>query len=371
MSEFGDDIREMLGERTRRAVSAIARSGDEETRLAVAAERQAAVEDSRIAGAAAVPAAAILTLVVLATLAKWALAHPFLAAGAAVLIAATAFLVVRAFREEPRPDPGHDRHHDAVQVLKVLALANNRIDETDRDVIAAYMVLIPGNGLPPSICRDLASSDLPSPMDLDHHLDGALESLETSELDTLVEHVRLMRRSERRLTPVTREWYDRVERRLASGAKALRASSPALGQRIGGAFDPSQASIGPLERFDRHVAHLRDLPRDHSLDEAVDRAREPLVSLEAAEIDEDVESAIADLVDRQFAGVVASYAAARPIAEGRDVDRAVRLAAGAVDRIAAGLDELVSTQSGRAISRLDTVSRYVESRNPDSPFSPL
>lgn len=323
---------------------------------------------------ASVPAALIAGAVILLIVAEWAIEHPYLTAAGIAVTVALAWSVVRIVRlmtPAPADDPGHDRHHDAIQVLKILALANNRVDDSDREAIARYMVDIPGGNLPIGICRDLASADLPSPMDLDRHLALAQDNLSTDEIDRLLRHVREMRRGEMRLTPVTREWYDRVERRLKHGPRNLDPNAPALGQRSEAAFDPSLAAANALDRFDRHVASLRDQPRSPVLDRAVDAAREPLVVLMRAEIDHDVEEQVDEIVDRQFAGVVSTFAAARAVARGFDVDRTVELASQAVERVRAGLDELVSIQSGRALSRLDTVGRYVESRNPERGLGPI
>lgn len=331
----------------------------------------AAREDGRAALFLAPVMVAVFVFTAMGLVLDWIRAHPFAAAGTLLAVIAVVFAVWHHSRPVTRPDPGQDRHHDAIQVLKILALANNRIDVTDREIIGAYMRGIPGNLLSMQMSEEMVGRDLPSPMDLDRHIDAARLSLESAEIGLLVEQVRLMRRNERRLTPVTREWFDRAERRLARPTGILHADRNGLGITIGTVpqedeppFDPGMAWSSHLERFDATASTLDGPSLPAAVTGPLGSMRSSLETMEAVHVDEDIELELDDIVDRQFAGVTASYASARALADQDEAMRADRVLASSVERLAAAVDGLVERQTGRAIAKLETVNRYIEAKNP-------
>lgn len=272
-------------------------------------------------------------------------------------------------RDPPMPeaDPTADRHHDAVQLLKILAMANNRIDDTDRQIIGAYIRDVPGSMYGIEMAADSVAKELPYVGDLDRHIDGAVANLEPSELRTLVETIREMRRVEKRMTPLTTEWFARAERRLLRPVGSLQADRSGLGLTIGvvpeeAPFDPGSAMLTHVERFDSYVASVRrrDLPVE--VEDAITEMREPLATLDTIVVDEDVHAALDDLVDRQLQGAIAAHASALSLVD--DPDRVDAVLRSAIRRLKNGVDDCVRTQTGRAISRLDTVGRYIETKNP-------
>lgn len=275
----------------------------------------------------------------------------------------------RILRNPPLPeaDPTADRHHDAVQLLKILAMANNRIDDTDRQIIGAYIRDVPGSMYGIEMAAESVAKELPYVGDLDRHIDGAVSNLEPSELRTLVDTIREMRRVEKRMTPLTTEWFARAERRLLRPVGSLQADRRGLGLSIGmvpdeAPFDPGSAVLTHLERFDSYVAVLRRPDAPVTLEDAVSEMREPLATLDAIVVDEDVHAALDDLIDRQLQGAIAAHGSALLLVD--DPDRVDTVLTAAMGRLEEGLEDCVRTQTGRAISRLDTVGRYIETKNP-------
>lgn len=298
----------------------------------------------------------------------YVVAHPLISLAIATFLAAVFGLVWFAMRPTHEPDPGQHRHYDGIQVLKILALANNRIDQSDRDIVGAYMRTVPDNLLSVQVAELMVSSDLPSPMDLDRHIDGALASLDRRELGKLIEHVRMMRGAERRLTPVTREWFDRTERRLASPGARMNPGETALGlEDHAGERTPLLDGVLPLtaiERFDAIVWPLRD--REDAIDvrRALARLREPMETLDGVQTDDEADEALDDILDRQLAGVVSSYLSVMALRETRALHEARPILIRSADRLTEAADGIVCRLTGEALSRLDTIGRYIDAKNP-------
>lgn len=313
-----------------------------------------------------------LVVIGLFTIFDYVVEHPLISLAIGAFLAAVFTLAWFAMRPVKEPDPGQHRHYDGIQVLKILALANNRIDQSDRDIVGAYMRTVPDNLLSVQVAELMVSADLPSPMDLDRHIDAARDSLNRSELRTLVEHVRMMRGAERRLTPVTREWFDRTERRLMTGGTRLDPGQDALGlEDRTGQRAPLLDGILPLtavERFDDIVMPLRDQEDADDVRHALARLREPMETLEGVQTDDEAEDALNEILDRQLAGVMSSYLSVLALRDpwARQDARSVLIRS--VERLTVAVDGIVSRLTADALSRLDTVGRYIDAKNPTDPL---
>ena len=300
----------------------------------------------------------------------WIMENPIATGFIVTILSILAFMIWVHRRPEKKPDPGHDRHYDGIQVLKILAIANNRIDDTDRMIIGAYMRDIPGSIQSADLSAEMVGQDLPSPADLDKHLDGAAGHLQPDETARLVDCIREMRRVERRLNPTTAEWFDRAEKRLTRPVGRLRVDHDGLGLSIGittpdeNPFDARRGAISLTERYDVISSALDPDRRSGRIRSTMASLRVPLEMLDANPMDEDLETEADELIDDQLKAAVSSYVTVASLLKQNGNDHSDETLVATIDRIREAVDDVVARQTGRAIARLETVRLYVEAKNP-------